>query len=178
MHIITGQNGYLLSHLLPYVPLEGYCYHFGCPIDSHSSRNRALLEKHINDTKDIIKKCRKFNLKMIYASSMTTAAPCNDTQYKITKILVESMLDPTQDLIWRIPRILSLDRKRGLLETLRSGKMYNPNNTVEFVHINDFRDAFVKSLNDVGVYYYKGPAYRSKIKDVIPLLESIESNMS
>lgn len=106
---------------------------------------------------------------------MTTAAPCNDTQYKITKILVESMLDPTKDLIWRIPRILSLDRKRGLLETLRSGNMYNPNNTVEFVHINDFRDAFVRSLNDTGVYYYKGPSYRSKIKDVIPLLESIEA---
>lgn len=167
MHILTGQRGYLLSHLLPYLPLEGYCYHFGCPIDSHSARNRALLNQHIEDTRVIVDLCRRCNLKLVYASSAAVRCHEPDTQYKQTKIIAESLLDPTKDLIWRIPRVYSLDRDNGLISELKQGIMPRPNNTLMWVKLEDFRKDFVKSLGEVGYRAYKGIAQYTKVKDIL-----------
>ena len=167
MHILTGQRGYLLSHLLPYLPLEGYCYHFGCPINSHSERNRALLNQHIEDTKVIVDLCRRYNLKLIYASS--EAVRCNepDTQYKQAKIIAESFLDPSKDLIWRIPRVYSWDRNRGLIAELKEGNMPRPNNTLMWVKLEDFKKDFLESLDKVGYRAYKGIMQYTKVKDIL-----------
>ena len=175
MHIATGQNGYLLSNILRCsVPLEGYCYHFGCPIDSHTERNRELLDKHLKDTEDIIKKCRKFNLKLVYASSMAVCCPCSDTQYRTAKMLVESMLDPKLDLIWRIPRVYSYDRPRGLVYELKQGLMPRPENVIQWVYLGDFLQDFVKSLDDVGIRAYKGVYHTSKVKNILDELRELK----
>ena len=117
------------------IPLEGYCYHFGCPIDSHSPRNRNLLDQHIKDTKIIVRLCRQYNLKLVYASTVGVQCPDHDTQYKTTKIIAESMLDPDRDLIWRIPRVYSLDRSRGLIPQLKQGLMPNPGNILQWAKL-------------------------------------------
>ena len=172
MHILTGQRGYLLRHLLPRLPLEGYCYHFGCPIDSHSRHNQRLLEQHLEDTRVIAQLCRHYGLKLVYASSQEVMAPSGDTQYRTTKMLAESLLDPKKDLIWRIPRVYSLDRDRGLISELKQGKMPRPNNTLQWVKLDDFMVDFLGSLGETGVRVYKGVVQVTKVKDILTTLGS------
>ena len=171
MHILTGQRGYLLSHLLKRgLPLEGYCYHFGCPIDSHSRRNQQLLEQHIEDTKVLIGLCRQYGLKMVYASSEAVRCADPDTQYKQTKLEVEGMLDPEQDLIWRIPRVYSLDRDRGLIPELKAGIMPRHNAMLAWVKLEDFMNEFLASLGETGYRAYKGLTRYTKVRDVLGML--------
>lgn len=171
MHIITGKAGYLMGHLLPHIPLDGYCYHFGCPIDSSCPRNRALLDQHLDDTLKIVKECRKKGLKLVYASSCEVVCPTGDTHYRTTKILAEAMMDPNKDLIWRIPRVYSIDRARGLIPQLKMGNMPRPDNVISWVHLDDFIEDFVSSLTTTGIRAYRGPVQFTKVKDIIRLLE-------
>lgn len=175
MYIITGESGYLLRNLLPRLPLEGYCYHFGCPIDSSTDHNRKMLAKHVEDTKDLVKQCRELGLKMVYASSCELYMPTDDIQYRVTKIQAEALLDPAKDLIWRIPRVYSFDRDRGLIPRLKAGDMPRPNALLEWVHISDFIEDFVNSLNQVGVRAYKGQYRVTKVKDILDTCRMLES---
>lgn len=172
MHILTGQRGYLLSHLLKLgLPLEGYCYHFGCPIDSHSRRNQHLLEQHIKDSETIVHLCRQHGLKLVYASSEAVRCSDPDTQYRQTKSIVEGMLDPARDLIWRIPRVYSWDRGKGLVAELKEGLMPRPNAMLAWVKLEDFMEDFVGSLGEVGYRAYKGVTQYTKVKDILPELK-------
>lgn len=177
MHILTGSSGYLLRHLLTRIPLEGYCYHFGCPIDSSTEHNRNMLKKHIEDTKELVKECRTNNLKLVYASSCEVYMPTDDTQYRTTKIFAESLLDPRKDLIWRIPRVYSSDRDRGLIPQLKAGIMPRPNNVLEWVHVNDFIEDFLRSLDGVGIRAYKGVYRTTKVKDILDTCKFIERDI-
>ena len=106
-------------------------------------------------------------MKLIYASSEAVRCPDPDTQYKQTKIIAESLLDPAKDLIWRIPRVYSLDRDNGLISELKQGIMPRPNNTLMWVKLEDFRKDFVKSLGEVGYRAYKGIIQYTKVKDIL-----------
>lgn len=104
---------------------------------------------------------------MVYASS--EAVRCNDpdTHYKQTKSIAEGLLDPSKDLIWRIPRVYSWDRSRGLIAELKEGLMPKPNNTLMWVKLEDFKKDFLESLNGVGYRAYKGIMQYTKVKDIL-----------
>lgn len=104
---------------------------------------------------------------MVYASSAAVRCHEPDTQYKQAKIIAESLLDPTKDLIWRIPRVYSLDRDKGLISELKQGIMTRPNNMLMWVKLEDFRKDFVKSLGEVGYRAYKGITQYTKVKDIL-----------
>lgn len=96
--------------------------------------------------------------------------PDPDTHYRTTKILAENMLDPKIDLIWRIPRVYSLDRSRGLIPQLKNNSMPRPDAKLRWVKLEDFVRDFLGSLDGVGYRTYRGPQQYTKVKDILKVL--------
>lgn len=181
LSVITGSNGFLMNALLASgLPLEGYCYHFGCPIDGFTEDNVQKLREHIKDTHEILAVARKFDLKLVYASSMEVVSPTEDCVYNEVKYAVEQMLDVSKDIIWRVPRVYSYSRPNGLMRVLRDTpeKIEDPNKEIEFVLLDDFVRSFKASLDTPGIKYYQGNTHTRKIKDIMSFLYSKEAKCS
>lgn len=165
--VVYGKNGYLLSWVLKTTEIKSStCLFFCTPIDVLSSEDYKRYKQSQRLLLQAISECKSKGLKMIYASSMGVY---EDTQYSKFKLQDESLVQGLREyLIYRIPRVYSSDRDKGLISLLRHDlvpyKDYN--NYVDYITIEEFLQWFQDNLSKTGIVEYHGPVHYETIKQI------------
>jgi nucleoside-diphosphate-sugar epimerase len=169
--MVTGENGFLLGHLLDKIPqdiLDDSLIHFGFPSCSEDFKDVDKMRKSLKDSIEYFDKAMKENKKIIFASS--EAVFFEDTWYSVNKKALEYYIkDYEKSLILRIPRVYGKDRNKGLIKTLKNNTFKGDKNKImEYIDINDWVNETLKIIGYNGIYEYK-----NKKKNTIKEIEEI-----
>ena len=172
MFIAFGEKGYLLSNILKRLDLKNVkndlCFFFMTPIDikNEKDENRYLNSQMALD--HAIMLCQKYNLKLIYASSL--AAKFEDNEYEKFKRKDENYIqcELNNYAIFRIPRVYSSDRRKGLIYQLKNDQipLNDYKNKVSFITLDEFLFWFLNNINKLGMVEYKNILHTLTIEQI------------
>lgn len=181
--VTTGENGYLLKHLLlemniissrSFKAKHNYSnidiiLHFASPSDSEGFKDeKRLYDANITLTLELIKLAKLSNAKLVFASTMGVHNPNNlycNLKFQAEQLIKDNLKDY---LIIRIPRVYSKDRNKGLIRDIKENKISSEdyNKEIEFADIQDFKSFFDRIINYRGTIDYSGVLQKLSIKEI------------
>ena len=172
MIITYGEKGYLLSNILKSINIKcidkNLLFFFSTPIDIKNDNDLNKYKNSQNLLNDAINLCKKYKLKMIYAS--TEAVLYESSLYKEYKLQDEkNIITNLEDfVIFRIPRVYSHDRNKGLIQNLRDKKipLDDFSKQVEYITLNEFLIWFDKHYKDNGIINYNLSKHKNTIGQI------------
>ena len=172
MFIAFGEKGYLLSNILKRLDVsnikDNLCLFFMTPIDIKNEEDeiRYLNSQMVLD--HAVELCQNYNLKLIYASSL--AVEFEDSKYTEFKRRDETYIQChlNKYAIFRIPRVYSPDRNKGLIYQLKNNQvpLKDYKNKVSFITLDEFILWFFNNINKLGMVRYNGLVHTLTIEQI------------
>jgi nucleoside-diphosphate-sugar epimerase len=165
---ITGENGFLMKHLLPHLTFpfkENTLIHFAFPSDSEDFKNIENMRNILKYSIKLFDEAMKNGDRIIFASSEAVLE--DESWYACNKKVLEYYIkDYENKLILRIPRVYGKNRNKGLIKKLKNNTYVgDKNKIIEFMDINDWIN---ETLNIIGyniTYRYKNKQ-RKTVKEI------------